>query len=104
MERFHFNGVPFTREIKVEHRLKVAHIDEQVAALKVVVDQRQSAVLVAPAGCGKTVALRALRALLPEARYRTAYIKLADLSPRDMCREVAQNLGVPSTGQYPTLV
>ena len=104
MDRFRFNTAPFTREIKVEHRLKVGNIEEQVAALKDVIDQRQSAALVAPAGCGKTVALRALRAQLPEARYRTTYIKLSDLSARDMCREVALALGLHPTGQYPALV
>jgi type II secretory pathway predicted ATPase ExeA len=103
-DRFRFKSVPFTREIHVEHRLKVLQIEEQVTALKAVVDQRQSAVLVAPAGCGKTVALRSLRAQLPEARYRTTYIKLADLSARDTCREVAMAIGVPASGQYPSLV
>lgn len=104
MERFRFKSAPFTREIKVEHRLKVGNIEEQVAALKIAVDSRQSAALVAPAGCGKTVALRSLRSQLPEARYKTTYIKLADLSTRDTCREVALALGVPPTGQYPALV
>ncbi len=104
MERFRFKSAPFTRELKIEHRLKVINIEEQVATLKAVVDQRQSAVLVAPAGCGKTVALRALREQLPEARYKTTYVKLADLSPRDMCREVALGLGLQPTGMYPGLV
>ena len=104
MDRFRFNSQPFTREIKVEHRLKIAHIEEQIAALKATVDQRQSAVLVAPAGAGKTLALRALRALLPEARYSTAYIKLANLSARNMCREVALAIGVAPVGHFPGLV
>ncbi|MEK7411849.1 MAG: hypothetical protein AAB263_00865, partial [Planctomycetota bacterium] len=80
MDRFRFQSSPFTREIKVEHRLKIDAIETQVEALKTIIDQRQSAVLVAPAGAGKTVCLRVLRSMLPEARYRTAYIKLADLS------------------------
>ena len=104
MDRFRFKSAPFTRELKIEHRLKVLNIEEQVTALKAVVDQRQSAVLVAPAGCGKTVALRALREQLPEARYKTTYVKLADLSPRDMCREVALGLGLQPAGLYPGLV
>jgi general secretion pathway protein A len=104
MDRFRFKVAPFTREIRTEHRLKVAHVEEQVEALLRTVEQRQSAVLVAPAGCGKTLALRALRAQLPEARYRTAYVKLANLGVRDMCREVAIALGVPPAGHYPGLV
>jgi type II secretory pathway predicted ATPase ExeA len=104
MDHFQFKVPPFTREIKVEHRLKISNIEEQVATLKALIDQRQSAALVAPAGCGKTVALRALRAQLPEARYRTTYIKLSDISARDMCREVALALGVQPSGHYPALV
>lgn len=104
MDRFRFQSDPFTREIKVEHRFKVNAIEEQVEALHQTINQRQSAVLVAPAGAGKTVALRALRALLPEARYRTTYIKLSNLSARDMCREVALGLGVQPAGHYPGLV
>ena len=104
MDRFRFKVAPFTREIRIEHRLKISHIEAQVEALLHTVEQRQSAVLVAPAGCGKTMALRALKAQLPEARYRTAYIKLANLSVRDMCREVAIALGVPPAGHYPGLV
>lgn len=104
MDRFRFKVAPFTREIRIEHRLKVAHVEEQVEALKAAVDQRQSAVIVAPAGCGKTVAIRALRAQLSEARHKTAYIKLSDLSARDMCREVAVSLGLAPAGHYPGLV
>ena len=104
MDRFRFKSVPFTRELKPEHRFKVPHIEEQIAELKRAVDGRQSAVLVAPAGAGKTMALRALRAQLPEARYSTAYIKLGDLSVRDMCREIACALGVTPAGHYPSLV
>lgn len=104
MDRFHFQSPPFTRELKVEHRLKIQAVEAQVLALKAIIDQRQSAALVAPAGCGKTVCLRALSALLPEARYRTTYIKLANLSARDMCREVALGLGIQPAGHFPALV
>lgn len=104
MDRFRFQSTPFTREIKVEHRFKIAQVEAEVESLKAIIDQRQSAVLVAPAGAGKTVCLRALRSLLPEARYRTTYIKLANLSARDMCREVAIGLGLQPAGHYPGLV
>jgi general secretion pathway protein A len=104
LERFRFQGVPFSREFGIEHRHKIPAIEEQVSRIKAVVDQRQSAVLVAPAGCGKTVTIRALRDKLPEARYKTTYLKLADLSSRDMCREIAAALGMVSAGIYPTLV
>jgi type II secretory pathway predicted ATPase ExeA len=104
MDRFHFTTVPFTREIRVEQRLKAPHIEEQVMALKAAIDNRQSAVLIAPAGAGKTVCIRALLSSLPEARYKTSYLKLTDLCARDMCRQIARHIGAPSSAQYPTLV
>ena len=45
-------------------------------------DKRMSAALIAPAGTGKTMLLRALMARLPQARYRVHYVKVTDLSKR----------------------
>lgn len=104
MDRFHFTAAPFTREVRVDHRFKVPHIEEEVISLKRAIDNRQSACLVAPAGAGKTVCLRALLDALPEARYHTVYLKLTDLSARDMCRQIASFIGLPNTGHYPSLV
>lgn len=104
MDRFHFNTQPFTREIKVEHRFKTPHIEEEISAIKRVIESRQSACLVAAAGAGKTMCLRALLSALPEARYRVTYIKLTDLCMRDMCRQIALALGLPTAQLYPTLV
>lgn len=104
MERFRFMTPPFSREIKIEQRFRLDDVEAEVKALQEVVEARQSAALVAPAGAGKTVVLRALRAMLPEARHRVVYLKLANLSARDMCRQVALAMSVPPTGQYPSLV
>lgn len=104
MQRFRFLTQPFTRELKVEHKLTLAFIDDEVKALKAVIDSRQSAALVAPAGAGKTFALRALRAALPPARYHVTYLKLTDLSARDMCRQIADAVGAEPAGNYPALV
>jgi len=104
MERFRFVTMPFTREIKIDHRYKVAHIEEEIMALKTAIDSRQSAVLTAPAGAGKTLVLRTLKSLLPESRYKTTYFKLTDLSSRDMCRQIAVALGTDPAWCYPTLV
>jgi len=60
--------------------------------------------LIAPAGTGKTTLLRALKETLPEARYRVRYVKVTDLSKRDLCREIATAVGVAPAGTYPTLV
>jgi type II secretory pathway predicted ATPase ExeA len=102
--RFGFHSTPFTREIAVESRLSLPLFDEPLAALLRVVDQRMSAALIAPAGTGKTALLRALRARLPEARYRVHYVKVTGLSKRDMCREIATAVGMQPAGTYPTLV
>lgn len=104
MDRFRFVTVPFTREIKIEQRFRAEHIEAEIKSIGDVVESRQSGVLVAPAGTGKSVVLRALRASLPEARYRIVYIKLADLSARDMCRQLALGMGLPPAGHYPSLV
>ena len=102
--RFGFHSTPFTREIAVEHRLSLPVFDEPLVALQRVIGQRMSAALIAPAGTGKTTLLRALRAQLPEARYRIHYVKVTGLSKRDMCREIATAVGTRPAGTYPTLV
>ena len=101
---FGFHSIPFTREIAVEHRFSLPLFDEPLAAFRRVVDQRMSAALIAPAGTGKTALLRALRAQLPEARYRIHYVKVTGLSKRDMCREIATAIGTEPAGTYPALV
>jgi general secretion pathway protein A len=101
---FGFHSIPFTREIAVEHRFSLPLFDEPLAAFRRVVDQRMSGALIAPAGTGKTALLRALRAQLPEARYRIHYVKVTGLSKRDMCREIATAIGTEPAGTYPALV
>ena len=102
--RFGFHTAPFTRELAVEHRLSLGFLDETCAALHRVVQQRGSAALVAPAGTGKTALLRALVHQLPAARYRVHYVKVTDLSKRDLCREIAVACGAKPAGSYPMLV
>jgi general secretion pathway protein A len=63
-----------------------------------------SAALIAPAGTGKTALLRALAHGLPEARYRVHYVKVTELSKRDMCREIAVACGAEAAGSYPMLI
>ena len=96
--------IPFTREISVESHWHCAHFDEPLADLVRTIDGRMSAVLIAPAGTGKTALLRALRARLPEARYMVHYVKVTSLSKRDICREIAVAAGLAPAGSYPMLV
>lgn len=104
LSRFGFHTTPFTREIRVEQHLPLSLFDEAHAALERTVADRMSAALIAPAGTGKTALLRRLVSHLPEARYRTHYVKVTSLSKRDMCREIAAAVGAEPAGTYPNLV
>lgn len=101
---FGFTAMPFTREISVEDRWSWPHFDEVLGDLVRTIDQRQSVVLLAPAGAGKTALLRATIAKLPEARYRVHYVKVTSIGKRDLCREMAAACGLAPTGTYPGLV
>jgi general secretion pathway protein A len=101
---FGFQKTPFTREIAASDLLPMPHLDEPRDALLEQIERRMSAALIAPAGAGKSCLLRALRARLPEARYRVHYVKVTDLSKRDLCREIATAVGAKPAGSYPMLV
>ncbi len=102
--RFGFHCTPFTREISVTDRMQLPIFDEALEAIANSIEQRMSAVLIAPAGTGKTSLLRALKERLPEARYRVHYVKVTDLSKRDMCREISFAAGASPAGSFPMLV
>jgi general secretion pathway protein A len=99
-----FRKTPFTREVAVTERFALPPQSEVAEALADTVKQRMSAALIAPAGTGKTVALRALVATLPDARYHVRYVKVTGLSKRDLCKEIAAVCGVNQAGTYPALV
>jgi len=102
--RFGFHSPPFTRELAIDRRLQLPHVEEVIEAIYQTVQQRESVALIAAAGTGKTVAIRALRERLPEARFAVHYVKVADISRRDMCREIAHAIGAPPAGSFPVLV
>lgn len=104
--RSHFGltTIPFTREIATRDRWTHPQYDQAEDAIKGAVDRRQSAALIAPAGLGKTMVLRALTDSLPEARFRTHYVKVTDLSKRDFCRELCQATGARPAATYGSLV
>jgi type II secretory pathway predicted ATPase ExeA len=104
MKNFRFTSEPFTREIRTENRFSVPHLDTELKRLKEVIEARQSAALIAPAGSGKSLLMRTLKAALPEARYRVTYLRLTNLSLRDMCRQLATAVGATSAGSLPALI
>ncbi|MFC1852213.1 ExeA family protein [candidate division CSSED10-310 bacterium] len=104
LNHFAFQTIPFTCEIDTSKRCSFDFCDEVLAELITTVERRMSAALIGPAGTGKTFLIRQLYSHLPEARYRVRYMKVTDLSKRDMCREIATVVGAPPVGTYPALV
>jgi len=102
--RYNLHSLPGSREIPVEHHFRLGFYEEALEALHANIEQRQTGALIAPAGTGKTQLTRALVERLPEARYRVSYVKVTDLSKRDMCREIARSVGAKPAGTYPSLV
>ena len=101
---FRFQKTPFTREIRTEDRFRLPFADEALEGLHRCVEARMSGALIAPAGTGKTVLLRCLKAALPEARFQVRDVKVTDLSKRDLCREIALACDAPPAGSYNMLV
>jgi type II secretory pathway predicted ATPase ExeA len=104
ISRFGFSVIPFTCEIRVEEYFTHEIYQHPLDYLTRTVQKRMSAALIAPAGTGKTALLRALKKNLPEARYHVHYVKVTELSKRDLCREIATAVGAEPAGNYPTLV
>ncbi len=102
--RFNFHSTPFSRELPIDRRYTLPYYEEAIEGLYQAVLQRESGALIAPAGTGKTVAVRALKERLPEARFNVRYVKVTGLSRRDMCREIAYAVGAEPAGTFPFLV
>jgi len=103
-EHFGLRETPFTREIAIDKKMTLPFLDEQAQTMEDIVKRRMSALIMAPAGTGKTVVLRTVVSRLPPARYKVTYFKVSRLSGRDLCREIAHALGAKSAGTYPALV
>jgi type II secretory pathway predicted ATPase ExeA len=104
--RAHFGlqSLPLTREIPIDRRMALPTHEAAIDALRATVEDRMSAALVAPAGTGKSVVLRALAEALPDARYRVHYLHVTSLSKRDFCRYLATAIGAPPAGHTGALV
>ena len=104
LSHFDFRKTPFTPEIAVSERFPLPYQEEGVDGLLDAIKNRMCAVLIAPAGSGKTLVLRTLVERLPQARYHVRYVKITGLSKRDLCQEIAAVCGLPRAGTYPSLV
>ena len=101
---FGFHSTPFTRELRAGEYFSLPFFKEASDGLLRCVEARMSGALIAPPGSGKTALVRQVIEELSEARYRTNYVKVTDLSKRDICREIAYACGVSPAGSYPALV
>jgi type II secretory pathway predicted ATPase ExeA len=104
--RAHFGlqSLPLTRELPINRRMPIPQHEAAIDALRATVEDRMSAALIAPAGTGKSVVLRALADALPDARYRVHYLHVTSLSKRDFCRYLAAAIGAPPAGHTGALV
>lgn len=101
---FDLRKQPMTREFDISQRWGPIDREEVLGLLVNAIKERTSAAIIGPAGSGKTVIMRALVDNLPEARYKTHYIKVTGISTRDLCREIAAAMGCKPANQYNTLV
>lgn len=95
---------PFSREFETFNRFAPPFLDAEIERLKKTIASRECAVLVGPAGCGKTVVARTLRDQLSAGRYRLTYLKLSALGPRDLCRNVGLGIGLNCRGSLPSFI
>jgi general secretion pathway protein A len=101
---FGMHTTPFTREVPTDALFDLPVFDSARDGVLRAVDKRMSAAVIASSGSGKTTVLRAVRARLPEARYRVHYVKCTSIGKRDMCREIARVCAIPPAGSFPGLV
>jgi len=104
IDHFGFRARPFTREVTVKESFRTNFLDAEQAQLLEAIKMRQSALVIAPPGFGKTVLLRRVRNELPETRYSCHYLKVPRLSGRDLCREISRVVGAEVSGTYASLV
>jgi type II secretory pathway predicted ATPase ExeA len=95
---------PFTREFHADERYQLGFLDLEVNRLREVLIAQHSAALIGPAGVGKSVVLRTLTEQLSQVRFKVTYLKMASLGVRDMCRQLAQGLGLQPRGTIPYLM
>jgi general secretion pathway protein A len=90
---FEFRTAAFNRELGVEDIYEHPQYEEAVTDVVDIVRRRESVVLTAVPGSGKTVVARRVMAQLPPARYRVHEIKVTRLGMRDFCRELTTAVG-----------
>lgn len=84
---------PFTAELPADALFRSAPLEEALARLRFVLDQRGIGLLYGEPGCGKSATLRALVAACDPARHKFIYLT-APRSPRALLQTLCHALGL----------
>ena len=90
---FGFTGVPFSRDIAVDHLLETASHKELLGRLGYVARMRSFGVFTGDAGTGKTTAIRKFSQGLDANTYRVLYLSDSALTPRNFYWETLHEMG-----------
>lgn len=102
--RFGLTAMPFTRELQPSRMWRLPELDRTLDDLEAIVSERMSAIVIAPAGTGKTALIRRLADRLPDTRYQLAEIKVTSVGRRDFYRGLARAIGLEPVGSWPRLL
>lgn len=91
---FGLTQLPFAADLPPARLFKPPQLDEAHSRLRYLVETRALGVLVGEPGTGKSTALRRLRDELHPEQVRTLYVHDTEVSPRDLCHQIAFELGL----------
>lgn len=91
---FGFTRPPFQRGLESQELFRAPHLDELHSRLRHLVDSCALGLLTGEPGCGKSTALRRLRDDLHPEQVRALYLHDTAVSPSDLCRQMALELGI----------
>jgi len=91
---FGFTRHPFSADPESGRLFRAPQLDEAHSRLRYLVEHRALGVLTGEPGTGKSTALRRLRDELHPEQVRALYIHDTEVSPRDLCHQIALELGL----------
>ena len=91
---FGMQKVPFGTDVPPEHLYRSPQLEEALSRLEFTANNGKFAVLTGGVGCGKSTALRCLKANLSEERFRVLYVSESNLTPRWLYTIQLEQLGI----------